>query len=172
MAWKSHPTIGCCGIDCGLCPRFYTQGASCCPGCGGEGLRMRILPALPHLPRQKRNLEACALCDAYPCARFDREDGTRDSFVTHRRVLPNGRIIREGGLETFLAGQSRRICFLRQALARHDDGRRKSLFCLAAALLSPDGLDAALARADAGADLKEELTQLAVAEGQELKLRK
>jgi hypothetical protein len=22
---KKYGTIGCCGIDCGLCPRFYTK---------------------------------------------------------------------------------------------------------------------------------------------------
>ncbi|MDR3149386.1 MAG: hypothetical protein LBT88_05150 [Oscillospiraceae bacterium] len=25
---KAFPTIGCCRIDCGLCPRFYTSGTS------------------------------------------------------------------------------------------------------------------------------------------------
>jgi hypothetical protein len=32
---KKHETIAACGIDCGLCPRFYTKGNSACPGCGG-----------------------------------------------------------------------------------------------------------------------------------------
>ena len=32
---KKYPTIGCCGIDCGLCPRYYTEGKSRCPGCFG-----------------------------------------------------------------------------------------------------------------------------------------
>jgi len=32
---KKFETIGCCGIDCGLCPRFHTTGTSACPGCGG-----------------------------------------------------------------------------------------------------------------------------------------
>jgi hypothetical protein len=31
MAGITHPTIGCCGIDCGLCPRYYTDGPSRCP---------------------------------------------------------------------------------------------------------------------------------------------
>jgi hypothetical protein len=33
---KEYETIGCCGIDCGLCPRFYTIGESACWGCGGN----------------------------------------------------------------------------------------------------------------------------------------
>lgn len=32
---KKYETIGYCGIDCGLCPRYHTKGDSVCPGCGG-----------------------------------------------------------------------------------------------------------------------------------------
>jgi len=32
---KKYNTIGCCGIDCGLCPRFNAKGDSVCSGCGG-----------------------------------------------------------------------------------------------------------------------------------------
>jgi len=34
---KQHPTLGSCGLDCGLCPRYYTAGSSRCPGCCGPG---------------------------------------------------------------------------------------------------------------------------------------
>ena len=54
---KQFFTVGCCGLDCGLCPRFYTQGSSRCPGCCGE-------------------------CSDFPCPKFDRETGAVDSFVT------------------------------------------------------------------------------------------
>jgi hypothetical protein len=33
---KSFSYVGCCGIDCGLCPRFHTNGPSACPGCDGD----------------------------------------------------------------------------------------------------------------------------------------
>ena len=36
---KKYNTIGCCGIDCGLCPRFHTNGASACPGCCGKDFK-------------------------------------------------------------------------------------------------------------------------------------
>jgi hypothetical protein len=32
---KIYPTIGACGLDCGLCTRYYTVGPSRCPGCCG-----------------------------------------------------------------------------------------------------------------------------------------
>lgn len=170
---KRHPTLGCCGIDCGLCPRFYNEGTSRCPGCGGEGFD-RTHPSCSFLTCcvRRRGLEVCAGCPEYPCARFDREDGSRDSFVTHRRVLPNGRKIQENGLDAFLLQQRERMDFLKKALEMHNDGRSKNLFCLAAALLSLEGLRAALEDAQNGADLKERLMMQAEAEGEELKLRK
>ena len=62
--------------------------------------------------------------------------------------------------------------FLKKALETYNDGRSKNLFCLAAALLSLEGLRAAMEDAQNGADLKERLVLQAKAEGEELKLRK
>lgn len=36
---KKYSSIGCCGIDYGLCPRFYTKDDSVYPGCGGLNFR-------------------------------------------------------------------------------------------------------------------------------------
>ena len=173
MALKKHPTISCCGIDCGLCPRYYTAGASRCPGCGGEGVE-QVHPSCSFLTccAKKKGLEVCAECADYTCGKFDKETGERDSFVTHRRVLSNQRLIAEIGLDTFLAQQAERIAFLKAALERHDNGRNKSYFCLAAALLSVDSLKKALSLAEQGESLREILERLADAEGQELVLRK
>jgi hypothetical protein len=41
---KKYHTLGCCGIDCGLCPRYYTEGASRCPGCFGENYKKKHPP--------------------------------------------------------------------------------------------------------------------------------
>lgn len=173
MAGINHPTIGCCGIDCGLCPRHHTDGSSRCPGCGAEGFE-KVHPSCGYLTCcvKKRGLAVCAQCEDYPCKRFDKETGERDSFVLHRRVLPNQNGIREHGLETFLAHQSERVAFLETALAKHDDGRSKNFYCIAAALISVGGLKVALQRAIDGEDLKSVLTELAAAEGQELRLKK
>jgi hypothetical protein len=113
----------------------------------------------------------CAQCERFPCARFERETGERDSFVLHRRVMPNQHMIQAHGLPAFLMQQAERIAFLETALARFDDGRSKGYFCMAATLLSADGLRGALARAEAGAPLRAELARVADMEGQELKLR-
>lgn len=173
MAGLNHPTIGCCGIDCGLCPRHYTDGASRCPGCGGEGFE-KVHPACGYLTCcvKKRGLAVCAQCDEYPCKRFDKETGERDSFVLHRCALPNQAFIRENGLDAFLTRQSERIAFLESALEKYDDGRSKNLFCIAAALLSTENLHESLRRADGGEDIKAVLKEYAESEGQELRLRK
>ena len=173
MPVRQHPNIGCCGIDCGLCPRYYTAGDSRCPGCGGESFFDKH-PSCSFVTccLKKRGLEVCAQCGDFPCRKFDKETGGHDSFVTHRRVMQNQRMIAEGGLDAFLRQQQKRTAFLETALGRYDDGRSKSFFCLAAALLSTDALNEALKAAERGENLRSVLEQLAINEGQELKLHK
>jgi len=153
---KAYPTIGCCGIDCGLCPRFYTDGDSRCPGCGGEGFE-RVHPPCSYKTccADKHGLEVCALCAEYPCAKFeDRGKIERDSFVTHRRIFQNHEFIRARGFDAFVEEQAKRVSILREMLADFDDGRSKGYYCLAAALLPIGNLEAAIAEAMPGADRK------------------
>lgn len=173
MAGITHPTIGACGIDCGLCPRYYTDGPSRCPGCGGEGFEQKHPPCgLLTCCVKKRGLPVCAECGEFPCKRFDKETGELDSFVLHRRVMQNQQLIQKIGLEAFLAGQAERIAFLETALKKYDDGRSKSFYCIAATLISVNSLKEALNRADKGEGLRNILNEYALVEGQELKLRK
>jgi hypothetical protein len=148
-------------------------GTSRCPGCGGEGFEQKH-PSCSFITCcvKKRGLEVCAECGDFPCKKFDKETGERDSFVTHRRVMSNQRLIAEIGLDAFLEQQAERIAFLETALERYDDGKSKNYFCLAAALLSVDSLKKALSLAGKGENLRDMLKQLAVTEGQELVLKK
>lgn len=173
MNAKKYPTIGCCGIDCGLCPRYYTDGSSRCPGCNGEGFDL-VHPSCGFITCcvKKHSLEACGECGDFPCKKFDKETGEKDSFVTHRRVIQNQRLIAEIGIEAFIQQQKKRINFLSTALDRCDDGKSKNFLCLAAALLSVDSLDEALLLADNGENLRTVLTRFAEEQGQELKLKK
>lgn len=173
MSNKKYPTIGCCGIDCGLCPRFYTEGTSRCPGCCGEGFELKH-PSCGFITCcvKKHGYEVCAECADFPCRKFDKETGERDSFVTHRKILSNQQLIDELGVDAFIEQQRGRITFLETAVSRYDDGRSKNFLCLAAALLSIDSLYKALSLADQGENLRAVLTRFAEDEGQELKLRK
>ena len=133
---KQYETIGCCGIDCGLCPRFYTKGSSACPGCGGVDFREKH-PSCGMLTccAVKKGLEVCSQCSDYPCKRFESDNITDDSFVTHKRMLLNLDYIKINGIESFINEQKPRIDILNDLLAHFDDGRSKSFYCISCALL-------------------------------------
>ncbi len=143
-----HPTLGCCGVDCGLCPRYHTVGSSRCPGCYGPDFFDKH-PSCPFITCcvKKRKHDTCAECDEFPCSRFEGVD-KRDSFVTKRRSLSNLDLVREGGLEQFINQQGQRIRLLEAMLAEFNEGRSKSFYCLAAALLPTVDLEASLGEAE------------------------
>ena len=173
MAGANYPTIGCCGLDCGLCPRYYTEGSSRCPGCGGEGFEQKH-PSCGFLTCcvKKQGLSVCAECGEFPCKRFDKETGEYDSFILHRLVMPNQRKIAEMGIDEYVRSQESRMQFLDTAIRRFNDGRSKNYFCIAATLLTVESLNTALARAEAGESLRVLLDSYAQKEGKELRLRK
>ncbi len=185
---KAYPTIGVCGLDCGLCPRYYTVGTSRCPGCGGPGFLDKH-PSCSFITCcvKKRGLEACGQCPEFPCPKFRSEEEYQptesSSYPPARKMLSNLRAIREGGLEKFLGRQATRIELLEIMINRYDDGRSRSFFCRAAALLEPKvlkdsvdkakkGLSAGAATGDKAKMLKSVLTEAALAEGIELKAKK
>jgi hypothetical protein len=141
MQLKQRYTIGCCGIDCGLCPRFHTNGPSACPGCGGPDFQEKH-PSCGFVTCcvKKRGLEVCSDCIDFPCFRFESEKNGFDSFVTHKRVFPNLDFIKEYGMELFLDQQKLRMNVLNDFIANFDDGRSKSFYCLTCALLPVDKL--------------------------------
>ena len=139
---KKFETIGCCGIDCGLCPRFHTNGDSACPGCGGLNFKEKH-PSCGFLTCCviKNGLEVCSDCNDYPCKRFDSEKDGYDSFVTHKKVFANLDNIKSNGIEQFIDNQSKRIVILNDLLTKFDDGRSKSFYCVGCALLTLDKLE-------------------------------
>ena len=147
---KKHPTIGCCGIDCGLCPRYYTKGSSRCPGCCGPGFFSKN-PGCSHITCcvKKKHLEVCGECTEFPCGKFGKWFGEDafDSFVTHKKAEYNLRFIRDQGLNEFLNQQRKRMQILQEMLDEFNEGRSKSLYCLATALLPIPALMKSLERA-------------------------
>jgi hypothetical protein len=145
FAIKSHYTIGCCGIDCGLCPRFYTEGDSRCPGCGGPGFKEKH-PSCGFITCCviKNKLEVCSDCADYPCKRFDNEKKGGDSFVTHQKVFANLDFIKEKGILSFMDQQQKRMELLSVLITKYNDGRSKSFYCIACALLPLESLNKAV----------------------------
>jgi hypothetical protein len=138
---KKYNTIGCCGIDCGLCPGFHTRGDSACPGCGGLNFKEKH-PSCGFVTCCviKNGLEVCSGCKDYPCSRFGPERKGYDSFVTHKKVFANLDFIKSNGIDCFIDLQKTRMNILTDFLDNYNDGRSKSFFCISCALLPLDKL--------------------------------
>ncbi len=152
-ALKRYPTIGVCGLDCGLCPRYYTVGPSRCPGCGGPDFQNKH-PSCSFITCcvKKKGLEVCAECAEFPCSKFKSDDEYRQlkgssSYPPYKRLMPNQKFIKEYGIVRFIQQQEQRTRILEAMLAEYDDGRSKSFFCKAAALLDLQNLSGCLDRA-------------------------
>jgi hypothetical protein len=171
---KEHNLIGCCGISCGLCPRFQSKAKSRCLGCGPDA----------HCPYcsifrccvMKRDHETCADCSEFPCKKFDAWSDA-DSFVTHQKCLLNIKKIKEAGINEFLKEQADRRELLELMLEKYNPGQCMSLYCLASAFMSVGLLKKAVkqtesAKEDKARSLKRLLQELAEREKISLKLRR
>ncbi len=185
---KIYPALGCCGLDCGLCPRYHTEGDSRCPGCCGPGFFEKH-PSCGFITCcvKKRDLEVCAQCSEFPCSRTEDSENVLDSFLTHRKTYPNLIMIKEHGIDAFLEQQKKRIELLYKMLQGFNDGRSKGFFYISATLLPLADLETALLNAEkqveagniAAEDMKSKalilrgfLNDIANKENIELKLRK
>lgn len=149
---KNYPTIGCCGLDCGLCPRYYTVGSSKCPGCCGPDFFNKH-PSCSYITCcvKKKRLEVCAQCGEFRCSKFEswlENGGEYDSFLTHKKAKPNLDFIRTYGLERFVGQQRKRIELLEKMLKNFDDGRSKGFYCVATTLLPITDLETSLEKAE------------------------
>ena len=157
---RKHPEFAVCGLNCGLCPRYHTDGPSRCPGCEGADFYEKH-PACGVISCSKRHggVEFCYECSAYPCERFSRE-GEEDSFISYRNVLSDFEAARSGGLAAYLRNLHRKMEILEYLIGNVNDGRRKSFYCMAANLLPLEDLEEAIGEirrmeGDAGLGKKE-----------------
>jgi hypothetical protein len=150
---KIYPTIAVCGLDCGLCPRYYTVGTSRCPGCcGPEFFSKHPTCSFITCCVKKKNLEVCAECSDFPCSKFKNEKEYQQlkessSYPSYKKVIPNLNFIKEHGIEKFIEQQKKRIKLFETMIANFDDGRSRSFFCKSAALLDLKTLENSLDRA-------------------------
>lgn len=147
---RKYPTIAVCGLDCGFCPRYYTQGKSRCPGCGGPDFSSKH-PSCSFITCcvKEKGLEVCAECPEFPCSKFrtdeeyQREEGS-SSYPSPKPIMRNLRFIREHGISAFAAEQGKRIALLQRMIDTFDDGRSRSFFCRAACLHDPAEIESAV----------------------------
>ena len=151
---KKYPVIAACGLDCGLCPRYYTVGSSRCPGCAGPDF-IHKHPTCSFITCcvKRKNLEVCSECSDFPCSKFKSDEEYQQlkessSYPPAKKIMPNLLFIKEYGIEKFMEQQKRRIQFLETMLGNFDDGRSRSFFCKAAALLDLTSLQESLIKAN------------------------
>ena len=138
---KKYPTVACCGLDCGLCPIYYTKGPSRCPGCcGSDFFNKHPSCSIITCCVKQHNFETCAECEEFPCSKIDKWD-KYDSFISHKVSLSNLELIKEKGIDQFLTQQKRRMELLNIMLEDFNEGRSKSFYCIATALLPLDDLE-------------------------------
>jgi hypothetical protein len=150
---KTYPTIGVCGLDCGLCPRYYTVGPSRCPGCCGPDFFNKH-PSCSFITCcvKKKNLEVCAECSDFPCSKFKSDEEYQQleessSYPSSKKIMPNLDFIKEHGIEKLIGQQKKRIKLLGTMIKNFDDGRSRSFFCRAATLLDLTSLESSLVAA-------------------------
>lgn len=132
---KEENLAGCCGIYCGLCPWFQSTAPSRCPGCR---IRSQSVSCKRYNCCVKKNGYAtCAECSTFPCEKYE-QFFDWDSFVSHKPCLSNVEAIKKLGLQSWLKQQHARRNLLEELLAKYNEGRSASFYCVAATLLGPD----------------------------------
>ncbi|MBC8570305.1 DUF3795 domain-containing protein [Zongyangia hominis] len=146
---RSYPLFSLCGLNCGLCPMRL---GGYCPGCGGgEGHQPC---AVIRCGRDHGNPAYCYECAAFPCPRLE-ELSAYDSFLTHRRMIADLQRAKEIGIDAYQLELAEKIRILDRLLARYNDGRKKTLFCLAVTLFDLKTLEKVMAKLEkeAGEDM-------------------
>lgn len=163
-----------CGLNCGLCSMHL---GGHCGGCGfGNQSCALARCSLEHGP-----IEYCFQCDKYPCERYEGID-EYDSFITHQKRKADLRKAQQIGIENYNAEQEKKVKALGHLLEQYNDGRKKTLFCLAVNLLELSELEEIIAQSDLetlempikekAAFVSSRLQQCAAEKGIELKLKK
>jgi hypothetical protein len=180
---RELPLFSLCGLNCGLCPRYHTDGSSRCPGCGGPDFYEKHPScAVINCNLRHDDVEFCYQCSLYPCEKYQKES-TADSFITYRKVREDFQKA-AGDLELYKAELSRRMEILRFLLDHFNEGRKKNYYCIAVNLLSLEALERVFAvlenlRAGMTPEIRERaktaaalLEKGALAEGIRIELRK
>jgi hypothetical protein len=181
---RNYPQFALCGLNCGLCPRYQTEGSSKCPGCGGENFHIQHPTCAVITCNQKHdNVEFCFQCSSYPCERYSRQSDA-DSFITYRNRLSDFEKAKRDGIERYAEMLNEKIETLEFLIENYNEGKSKGFYCLAVNLLERDALRDVMKkiREEVGASgmpMKEKIGQIrswleasAAEAGLELKLRK
>lgn len=124
---RKNQLFSLCGLNCGLCTMRL---GGHCGGCGNGNQSCKIARcSLEH-----GGVEYCCECPLYPCEKYEKID-EYDSFITHRNRTADMERLRNIGVDSYNAEQEEKVRLLEYLLSSCNDGRRKTLFCLAVNLL-------------------------------------
>ena len=144
---ESHIEIGICGLSCRLCPAYHRETRSKCEGCKSE-YRMGAACPFHNCAIKKKNISFCGLCiENNTCARWNkfRETGKQhDSILSYQKLEDNIAFIQKNGIKEFEKQQKTRENLLRAILAEFNEGRSKTLYCVAATVLEIGELESVL----------------------------
>lgn len=137
---REYPLFSLCGLNCGLCPRYHTNGTSKCPGCGGKDFFLKH-PSCAVITCCKKhgNIEYCFLCKNYPCDRY-KTISEKDSFITYKNVNTDMQKALNCGIDCYKSELDEKIKFLEYLLSNFNDGKSKNFYCIAINLLNLDDL--------------------------------
>ena len=165
---RNNPYFSLCGLNCKLCS-MHLSGH--CGGCGfGNQSCLIARCSLEH-----GKPEYCFQCSKYPCEKYVNIDEF-DSFITHMNQKTDLEKMQRIGEEAYNSEQIEKRQILDRLLSEYNDGRKKTLFCLAVNLLSLEGLRTVFEAGDMELPLKDRAKQmekrLKNRSSVELKLRK
>lgn len=140
---RQYPLFSACGLNCGLCPRYHTEGISKCPGCAGEDFSLKHPKCGVLSCSQRHGIEYCSLCHEYPCKKFEGVDNL-DSFISHKNQLADFDKAKNIGFDAYEDELKIKVELLKGLLMNFDDGRRKSFFCIAVNLLDLQDLNSVM----------------------------
>lgn len=144
---RQNQLFALCGLNCGLCPMFLGK---YCPGCGGgEGNQSC---KIARCSMEHGGIEYCYQCGEYPCSKYD-PIGDYDIFITGRNKKRDMQKAQEIGMEAYNAEQTQKARILDILLSNYNDGRKKTLFCVAVNLLELQELQEILRQMEDRADL-------------------
>ena len=124
---RSNPYFSLCGLNCKLCPMNL---AGHCSGCGVNSQSCKIAKcSIEH-----GKIEYCFQCDSFPCQKYEHISDF-DSFITHQNQMSDIEKAQRIGLSAYNAEQEEKRRILDFLLLNYNDGRRKTLFCIAVNLL-------------------------------------
>ncbi len=160
---KKYPIVGVCGLDCGLCPRYHTDGKSKCTGCCGNGF-WEVHPPCSFITCcvKQKGMETCGQCTEWrDCIKYSHllESALlHDSFISYKPVNANFVSIRKYGIAEFVRQAAEKQKLLVYLLNNYDDGRSKLFLCTACQLIPLDKMNETVktikSKIPEGADIK------------------